>query len=598
MKAGIEIHQRLATNKLFCNCSSSMEGKKGISIYRKQRAVAGELGKVDPAAMQAFMRKRQFSYESVPGCSCLVESDDEPPHSMNKEAVAIALEICLLLNAKPVDEIQVMRKTVIDGSNTGGFQRTSVVGLDGELKTDRGNVKIPLICIEEESSGILGEEGGNSRFSLDRLGIPLIEITTDPSIIDGEHAQEVAEKLGSILRATGKVQRGIGTIRQDVNVSTEKGARVEIKGAQELKLIGRMVQTEVYRQEALLRIRAELEKRFGGEPKLESELVDLTGVFAKTESKLLKTTIGNGGKIFGLRMENFKGLIGENVSEGRRFGTELSDYAKANVGVGGIIHSDEDLPKYGITEAEKAEVERSLSIGPKDGYVLIADKEEKAERALEVVRGRALFPGVPEETRRALPEGTSAYMRPLPGSARLYPETDVSPVRIKQDLIEGIKKSLPMMPEQRLKRLESMLGNKELAKKLFNSKEELTFELIVSSEEKMDSALVAVTLQDTLVNMRREGVNVDGVTVKHLQDLFIWCSKGLFVKAAVPEILGYMAQNAGSTCVDAVEKLGLKRISGDELRELVEKEGWDFAAIMKKYRIRVDSKEVKELIGK
>jgi glutamyl-tRNA(Gln) amidotransferase subunit E len=595
MKAGIEIHQRLATSKLFCNCKSAQEFPKGFSIFRKQRAVAGELGVIDAAALQEFMRKRQFSYETAPGCSCLVESDDEPPHPVNEEAVDTVLEACMLLNCKIVDEIQFMRKTVIDGSNTSGFQRTSIVGMGGKIDTSKGQVGILSVCLEEESAGILKEEGGLSRFSLDRLGMPLIEIATDASIKDGEHAQEVAEKLGSILRATGKVQRGIGTIRQDVNVSTENGARIEIKGAQELKLIGEMVKIEVGRQDALVEIYAELKSRFGGKIEFDSQITPLSDVFSKTQSKMLLRITGEGGKIFGIRLPHFAGLLGKNISEHRRFGTELSDYAKADAGVGGLIHSDEDFSKYGITPEEKKQVEEALGACGDDAYIIVADKEEKARAALGAAKRRALLGAVPEETRRALPDGASAYMRPLPGKARLYPETDVPPFRVKGDRLGNLKKELPMMPEQRLARLESLLG-KELAKKMFNSREELTFEFIINTSEKIDPPLVAVTLQDTIVNLRREGVAVDKLKVHVLQYMFVECASGLFVKAAIPELLKYLAENPNATSLGAVQSLSLQKISGPELEKLIENEGRNLKEIMKKYRNRVDAKEVSDLL--
>jgi glutamyl-tRNA(Gln) amidotransferase subunit E (EC 6.3.5.7) len=61
-----------------------------------------------------------------------------------------------------------------------------------------------------------------------------------------------------ILRSTGKVKRGLGTIRQDINISIREGARVEIKGVQELDLIAEVVRREVCRQVSLLEIREEL----------------------------------------------------------------------------------------------------------------------------------------------------------------------------------------------------------------------------------------------------------------------------------------------------------------------------------------------------
>jgi glutamyl-tRNA(Gln) amidotransferase subunit E len=238
-KCGIEIHNRLNTKtKLFCNCNPNFSEAKPVEIIkRKLRAVAGELGQVDVAAIYEYLRDRNFLYQCYSDETCLKETDEEPPNSINKEALEVALQVALLLKAEIPDEIHIMRKTVIDGSNTCGFQRTAVVGLDGLLETSLGRVRITNICLEEESSGIVSDEESDITYRLDRLGIPLIEIGTAPDIKNPEHAREVAEKLGMIIRSTGKSQRGIGVTRQDINVSVAKGARVEIKGVQNLDLI-------------------------------------------------------------------------------------------------------------------------------------------------------------------------------------------------------------------------------------------------------------------------------------------------------------------------------------------------------------------------
>jgi len=55
---------------------------------------------------------------------------------MSREALESALMVALLLGSNVVDEVHVMRKIVIDGSNTTGFQRTSVLGLGGRLEVD------------------------------------------------------------------------------------------------------------------------------------------------------------------------------------------------------------------------------------------------------------------------------------------------------------------------------------------------------------------------------------------------------------------------------------------------------------------------------
>jgi len=251
-KCGIEAHQQLEGLKLFCNCPTT-NSRKGddIKVNRKLRAVIGETGEVDKAAAFEMSKCKKINYIGNRREACLVELDEEPPHEINKEALETVLIIAKLLNAKVVDEVQVMRKTVVDGSNTTGFQRTALVAYDGYVETSKGKVRIPSICIEEEACQRVSEDKDSITYRLDRLGIPLIEIATEPDIVDNEHAKETAEKLGMILRSTGKVKRGIGTIRQDVNVSIKGSSRVEIKGFQELKLIPKVVETEVKRLMAL-----------------------------------------------------------------------------------------------------------------------------------------------------------------------------------------------------------------------------------------------------------------------------------------------------------------------------------------------------------
>jgi len=250
-KCGIEIHNRLNTKtKLFCNCKPRFSTHKPIAIIkRKLRAVAGELGQIDVAAMYEFLRDRTFFYQCYPEETCTICIDEEPPRSINQEALEVALQIAKLLKAEIPDEIHIMRKTVIDGSNTCAFQRTAVVGLNGILETSLGKVRINNICLEEESAGIVEQKGNEIIYRLDRLGIPLIEIGTAADIKNPEHAKEVAEKLGMIIRSTGKSQRGIGVTREDINVSITGGARVEIKGVQELELIPQIIENEVKRQQ-------------------------------------------------------------------------------------------------------------------------------------------------------------------------------------------------------------------------------------------------------------------------------------------------------------------------------------------------------------
>jgi len=248
-KCGLEIHQQLETHKLFCKCPSLVNdpNKKKITIQRYLRAPAGETGHIDIAALHELKKGKYFIYEAKPTSSCQVELDESPPEELNHDALETALQVALILNCELVDEVIFMRKTVIDGSNTSGFQRTALIGLNGYINTSKGEVKIETVCLEEESAKKIKEDSLSTNYSLDRLGVPLIEIATDASIKDPEHCKEVASYLGMVLRSTGKVKRGLGSIRQDVNLSIKGSSRVELKGFQDLRSIPKVIESEVKR---------------------------------------------------------------------------------------------------------------------------------------------------------------------------------------------------------------------------------------------------------------------------------------------------------------------------------------------------------------
>ncbi len=260
-RCGLEIHQQLEGRKLFCSCLTLNSDKDSdLHAMRKLRAVVGETGLIDAAAAHEMAKGKEFLYESHSEGTCLVEYDEEPPMPINKEVMETALKVALLLNAKPVDEVQVMRKIVVDGSNVSGFQRTALIAMDGFIETTLGKVSIPTICLEEEAAQKLEGKKDALRYKLDRLGIPLIEIATSASILSAEHAKEVASYIGMVLRSVEGVKRGLGTIRQDVNISIEKGARIEVKGFQDLRSIPKVIEFEVGRQFNLIQNGKKVEK--------------------------------------------------------------------------------------------------------------------------------------------------------------------------------------------------------------------------------------------------------------------------------------------------------------------------------------------------
>jgi glutamyl-tRNA(Gln) amidotransferase subunit E len=632
LKIGFEIHQQLDTHKLFCDCPSLLrEDKTHVTIERRLRPTQSELGEIDRAALDEFLKGKSFIYETYPDTTCLVELDEEPPHMPNEEAIDIALGLAMRLNARVVEEIHFMRKLVIDGSNTSGFQRTAIVAFDGCLKTDEGKVNIPTICLEEEAARKIVEKEKKTVYRLDRLGIPLIEITTAPDIKTPKQARDVALEMGKILRDF-KVKRGIGTIRQDLNVSIKGGARVEIKGVQDLNQIPKLIENEVERQEKLIGLKEELKKRGMSEKDLDPHVYDVSAIFQNSRSKVIANQLKKGGKVLALKLTGFKGLLGSPLCalpqakrKIERLGPEFAQYAKASAGVQGIFHIDE-LPTYGISQAEVDNVIKKLNLKEKDAFVLVAEKKEIAEKALEAVfkRAKMAFSGVPNETRVANIDGSTAYMRPLPGAARMYPETDIPPVAISKERLRVIKENLPESYADKKKRYIKQGLSEEMASQLVASSASFKFGIKKEKlplwqlyEEAIDSVdispnIVANTLLGTLKDLKREGYKTEEIPGEKLIEIFRMTAEGKIAKEAIPEVLKRMAEAPKKTAAEAAEDLGLTGFGEREVTEIVNKilknkaefikeKGLDSAKplmglVMKEVRGRVDGKLVNELL--
>ncbi|HQT44413.1 MAG TPA: Glu-tRNA(Gln) amidotransferase subunit GatE, partial [Candidatus Micrarchaeota archaeon] len=572
---------------------ASVEEQAGneIILHRHLHAVRSELGALDKAVEFEQSKSAPFTYIASPESSCLVECDEEPPHKINADALFAALEVCAALGSKVMDEIWVMRKTVIDGSNTSGFQRTAIVGLGGSIETSKGKVGIQSVCLEEESAGIVSDaESGSRQFRLDRLGIPLIEIATDPDIVDFEHAKEVSYKIGMLLRMNKAVMRGIGTIRQDLNVSIEGGARVEIKGAQELDLVPKYVQNEVVRQYSLLSVIEKLHALFPDGKIAPGPATDLTDALKGTECKIIRRALDSGGAVYGARLPRHNGILGIEVNPNRRYGSEISDYAKQS-GVKGMIHSDEDLKKYSLSPSDVNAIIHALHINNTDAFIMVADERSKCQQAIEFACARVKILAVPEETRKANPDGTSSFMRPLPTSARMYPETDVPPFRVTASLLsQAGKGAREGTPESVLARLKSAL-NEELALKIFRSEHLRLFEELVAKGH--DPMVAAVTLEDTLVSLRREGVLVTDVPKCVISALDSY-KEGKIAKSAIPDLIREIAKGADTQ--SAIVSSGLEKITGKNLESVIIAEKFDMGQIMKKYRLNIEFAELEAVM--
>ncbi len=570
---------------------------------------------MDPAAAFEFAKGRGFLYEADRDVTCLVEMDEEPPHRLNEEAVDIGLTIALMVNATPVDEVHVMRKIVIDGSNTTGFQRTCVLALGGEMEVDGSKVRLQTLCLEEDAARKTGEDGVTTRYQLDRLCIPLIEIATAPVIYTPQDAETVALALGRVLRDTRRVKRGLGTIRQDLNVSIQGGALTEIKGVQDLGLVATVVALEVQRQVALIQIRDELTRRGVRQTDFSTDFVDVANVFSHTQCAVLTQALRKGQRVMAVALPRFRGLVGQELIPGLRLGTEFADYAKFWGRVGGIFHTDE-LPAYGISVDELDALKQTLRVEDDDAIVFVAAEEENALDAVRAVveRAKQAVVGVPNETRGATPDGVTHYSRPRPGAARMYPETDVPPLPVSPEYITLLRSHLPESRAEKLSRLMQRYAlNDKLAAQLVDSEYDGVFESIVQGT-RLAASFVAATLTETLKSLRREGVDVETFSDALLAAMFKRVDEGGLAKEAIPDVLRWLGSHEGADIGDAEEALGLRMLSSSEVatvvdhvvqahEELIQQRGLSafsplMGVIMQTYRGRVDAQEVSRLLRK
>jgi glutamyl-tRNA(Gln) amidotransferase subunit E len=596
VRIGLEIHQQLDANKLFCACPSKLADSSDFRIMRKLRVAESELGAIDRAALFESERGRSYMYASPAEASCLVELDEEPPHEVNRDALRTALQISKMFGAEIFDVICFMRKIVIDGSNTAGFQRTALIACNGRL----GDTGIATICLEEDSARKVKEEGRTAYYNLDRLGVPLIEVATEPTIESADEARKIAYDLGMNLRRA-KVRRGIGTIRQDLNISVDpetgiKANRVEIKGVQKLSDIDLVIDKEIERQKNLYALREMLLKRTD-RVSMMFEIRDLSGAFRGTKSSLISKSMNSGKKPYGMKLVGFKGLL--SMGGELRFAKELV----AHSGLKGILHGDE-LPGYGISTEEVESVKNILGLSDNDNFVIVLEEEDVAKKALERIYARALecFDGVPAEVRRANGVHTE-YMRPMPGSERMYPETDIPYMRVDAHDIE-----IPATIEERKKRLTALGANDQQCYELLKNGYEELFESLVG--EFGNPQLVLRILNNTLVELEREGMDISVIDLELLRLLMEGYKNGSYTREAVEGILRGMCEKKSfddaaapfRTVSSGEAKAVVSRIIRDNAELIGEKGIGAFKAVMgdamKELKGRIDGRELSDIVRK
>ena len=572
VKVGLEIHQQLATNKkLFCNCTPIESDEYSIKFQRKLRASKSELGEFDPAALFESTKSKTIMYYANRESSCLVEQDEEPPHELDEDAKKIALIISSALKSNIFSEIYPMRKTVIDGSNTTGFQRTMLISQGGFFNAGETKVGIQSICLEEDAAKILGEEDSIRKFGLERLGVPLVEIATEPFEVELTEIKKIALSLGRILRSTKKVKRGLGSIRQDVNVSIKDGGGVviEVKGVQQLDQLAKVVEYEAKRQHGLLKISKRIQEKnwkFSNEDKK-----DITELFSKCKSKIIQNAIKKNQKIIAISFKNMAGLFGFSPYEDIRLGKEVAELVRF-FGIGGVFHSDE-LPNYGIEESDLEELKKVREIKENDAFLILASPQEKIHTIVDQIILRVEHirdHGIPIDTRLATQSGETKFLRPRPGAARMYPETDIPPIIITKEELSKAEKNIPKSWNDSIKELETKYKiNPQLAEQIFDSRYIGLFEKIV---EKINTnpTFVASILCSSITNLERSGLDSNLLKNEEIFKLFQLLEEGKIAKESIEIVFENIMAGKSKTTEEAMKNTSIQSVNEDDLERIVE----------------------------
>ena len=576
LKCGLEIHQQLNTQtKLFCRCPAKLQGSREpeFTISRKMRPVLGEMGTYDKAMLTEYGKGMGIVYEGYNDVVCTYEQDDTPPFSCNIEARKIALQIALLLNANIIEEMHVCRKNYLDGSVPCGFQRTMILGTDGYIELENGKkIGIDILSLEEEAARRIKTEKKTNYFRLDRLGIPLVEVTTRPDINNPDECRESAERIGLLLWSTN-VKKVIGSIRQDINVSIAEGTRIEIKGVQKLGWIPVLINHEISRQLKLIEIIHELEKKKLDEKNVNENFIDLSEPLAKTKSNFISKGIKSGKKLFGVNFSGFKGIFGKELMEDYRFGTEVSSKVKIISGLQGIIHSDEDLNKYKFSKEDIEKIKEKLSSKEGDCFILVLGPEEDVKKAMKVIINRVkfAFKGVPPETRKALENGNTEFLRELHGGARLYPDTDTEAIFNLKEEIQEIHKNLPELPWLTIKKYSKKYDTEERMIKdlIFTGKLQLFDDLIKLYTD--NPSLIFTTLLETTTALRREGKNMENISDNDFLEIFTLLKKKEISKEAIEELMSLKADSPELSIDQIKKKSKIESITLEDLKKLTAK---------------------------
>ena len=442
-KSGLEIHQQLLTEKkLFCHCPAGLfqRGKFDAEIVRHMRPTLSEMGEYDGTALMEKKTRKTIIYRIKAETACTYDFDDTPPFKIDRQALDIALEIAFMLKCNIVGELHIARKQYLDGSIPTGFQRTGIVGIEGEIPLEHKKVRIIQLSIEEDACREVSDVGHLRVYTTDRLGMPLIETVTYPDMLTPDEVAEAANYLRLLVRTSGKVRTGIGAAREDVNVSVEGGTRVEIKGVSHISWIPELTHNEAFRQRALLLIKDDLSAKFKDPSAWKTTSRSVTpGEFNRLPEPAAGT-LKPADRMMLVNLPGFKNLLSHFTQPGKCFADEISERLKvvACLERPNMIHSESDA---WFDTQESSTIARSLHASDNDAQVLFWGPADDMATALDTVeeRCRLAFAGVPNETRKSFADGTTIFERVLPGPDRMYPDTDSAPISVTDEYIRKIR---------------------------------------------------------------------------------------------------------------------------------------------------------------
>lgn len=447
--SGLEVHQQLKTKqKLFCHCPAGVFQKKGqfdAELLRHMRPTLSELGEYDGTALMEFKTRKEIVYRIKNETACTYDVDDTPPFKLNKEALEYALEIALLSKLNIVGEVHITRKQYLDGSIPTGFQRTAILGVEGELPLKNKKVRVIQLSIEEDSCREISDIGHRRVYSTDRLGVPLIETVTYPEMVNPYEVKECCDYIRFLNRSTGKVRTGIGAGREDVNVSCKGGTRIEIKGVAHTRWIPRLTHNECFRQWALLHIRGILNEKMGDGLSWKMNYKEVELKDFHFSNLPLSDEKQKAFKYYAINLPGFKKILSHFTQPDRILADEISERLKviACIEMPNMTHSEEFVPL--VSEDDFSNFRALLNAGEDDAQIILWGPEADMKTALETIEERCLwaFKGVPNETRKSMPDGTTIFERVLPGADRMYPDTDSVPIPLYDEDINRLKKNLP-----------------------------------------------------------------------------------------------------------------------------------------------------------